>query len=76
MSFAQPWSVYEAGFGHPQGNYWAGLANIYHLTNSGTLSVCIMYLYFLAKLIFTDDVIVMNLCADSLLRLGKRCTEG
>ncbi|RUS78598.1 hypothetical protein EGW08_013633, partial [Elysia chlorotica] len=35
VTFVQPWSVYESGFGHPQGNYWAGLANIYHLTNIG-----------------------------------------
>ncbi|KAK3780103.1 hypothetical protein RRG08_036630 [Elysia crispata] len=35
VTFIQPWSVYEAGFGNPQGNYWAGLANIYHLTNTG-----------------------------------------
>ncbi|GFS16359.1 fibrinogen-related protein [Elysia marginata] len=36
VTFAQPWSAYEGGFGDPQGNFWAGLANIFHLTNSGS----------------------------------------
>ncbi|GFO34615.1 angiopoietin-related protein 6 [Plakobranchus ocellatus] len=35
VSFTQPWVNYENGFGNPQGNFWAGLANIYYLTNTG-----------------------------------------
>ncbi|KAK6999114.1 BgMsFReDn14 [Biomphalaria glabrata] len=35
ISFIQSWGAYESGFGHPQDNYWAGLAAIYVLTTQG-----------------------------------------
>ncbi|CAL1540357.1 unnamed protein product [Lymnaea stagnalis] len=35
LSFIQPWAYYEAGFGHPQDNFWGGLAQIYALTAAG-----------------------------------------
>ncbi|BFZ12213.1 hypothetical protein BsWGS_15252 [Bradybaena similaris] len=39
VSFIQPWAAYENGFGHPQDNYWAGLANIYLLTLQGNTNL-------------------------------------
>ncbi|BFZ12212.1 hypothetical protein BsWGS_15251 [Bradybaena similaris] len=39
LSFIQTWAVYENGFGHPQDNYWAGLANIYLLTLYGNTNL-------------------------------------
>ena len=36
QSFYQNWQAYKRGFGHAQGNYWAGLDTIHQLTNSGT----------------------------------------
>lgn len=35
LSFRQPWHLYEAGFGSPHYNFWAGLAHIYALTLQG-----------------------------------------
>ncbi|XP_033753805.1 angiopoietin-related protein 1-like [Pecten maximus] len=34
-NFNRPWDDYVRGFGHTQGDFWAGLNQIYYLTNTG-----------------------------------------
>ncbi|KAK3104167.1 hypothetical protein FSP39_024993 [Pinctada imbricata] len=35
VNFAQPWHIYQTGFGSENSNYWAGLNTIYYLTYTG-----------------------------------------
>ena len=35
QSFKRGWYDYKYGFGHAQGDYWAGLDMIYYLTSTG-----------------------------------------
>ena len=34
-TFTRGWRDYQYGFGHTQGDYWAGLNQIYYLTSTG-----------------------------------------
>lgn len=38
-NFARTLNDYRSGFGHPQGDYWAGLINIHHLTAIGNIAL-------------------------------------
>ena len=64
-NFDQPWSVYKAGFGTYNGNFWIGLESAYQLTSSGRYRIRFEVLITLTGKWLSDEYDLFYLDAES-----------